>query len=58
MRDRKNEPNKIQKRLLNPAMEKALNEAFAKVQPAPFAGKLPVDKIQRAVDSVSKSNES
>ena len=30
MRDRKNEPNKIQKRLLNPVMEKALNEAFEK----------------------------
>ncbi|CAB4127754.1 hypothetical protein UFOVP98_22 [uncultured Caudovirales phage] len=57
MRDRKNEPNNTPKRLLNPAMEKALNEAFAKVQRPPCMGNIPVEKIQRAVNSVSK-NES
>lgn len=46
------------KRLLNPVMEKAINEAFAKVQKPHCMGNIPIEKIQRAVESVSKSNES
>jgi hypothetical protein len=44
----------------NPAMEMAFKKAFEgirKIQPAPFTGKLPVEKIQRAVDTVSKKDD-
>ena len=34
---------------------KAKAELSPKIQPAPFAGNIPVEKIQRAVDSVSNA---
>jgi hypothetical protein len=46
----------------NPAMEVALKHALSlqrpKIEPAPCKGAIPVNKIQRAVDSVSNKHES